>query len=494
MATIHRIGSNAGDDYTTLNAWYADVKGDITNDGNAPYIAEIRGEIIMEPDGMLQIVESTTDSSHYFHIRPMTGAGVQTSIADTSNMAMVSGVMAIADAYTVVERIGMMSTQNIYPFGVGVFSDHITIDGALLDGYRSSGVYTPSVKAVYIWASGNVYSTVKNCIISDFYAEGSSINKDCFVTGIGGRDSATPSVNYPTYPWIVDFGGEQPQDHIYVYNNTMWDLRSNSSAGGSDSAVGIDFMSNSQFGDNIFVYNNVVSHINGADASGFRLGANINHSNNATEDTTLAAYLGEYNSIDPSGEFVSLASGVTQGGSHPGSIRRIDLWYAPDGDTDDEQWSMIVGTDDPEGTIGGIDLSIDTTTSTVLLGNAYNLTYNGYYNPPRIDMSGVFRSDFNGILWDIGCWALDRDSLIVPASGNYVQALVYELAQTLTDLESSASGINTYLGQKTFESYEATWDDFFFKNNNGMDELSADIDKIHQEIVLLEQGIVNHRH
>ncbi len=68
--TIHTIQASGGD-YTTPQAWYDDLKGDITGDAAAPYIGEMAGETFT---GLVTGTDSsTTSAARYFHLRAQSG-------------------------------------------------------------------------------------------------------------------------------------------------------------------------------------------------------------------------------------------------------------------------------------------------------------------------------------------------------------------------------------------------------------------------------------
>ena len=91
MATevVSRIGSDPGDDYTTLAAWYAAKKGDLVSRDTIE-IAELRGETHTVGVNM-QAADNTVDATHYFVIRAMDGAAFRGDLGDLTNQAVVSG-------------------------------------------------------------------------------------------------------------------------------------------------------------------------------------------------------------------------------------------------------------------------------------------------------------------------------------------------------------------------------------------------------------------
>ena len=172
MATIETIKSDGTGDYTSPQAWYDAHKGDITSDPNAPYIGELNGE---EFATFTDMYGSTTDSSHYFHLRAMSGAefkgdfaalGVATIKGDTNGY-----FLTVEDNYTRIEHIlfGKSSFTDKQPFCIFVSggSSNVIID--------SCGVYSITTTATsstrYIIGIGVSVSSsdtiVRNCMVGD---------------------------------------------------------------------------------------------------------------------------------------------------------------------------------------------------------------------------------------------------------------------------------------------------------------------------------------
>jgi hypothetical protein len=134
MATIESIGT--GGTYATPQAWYDARKGDITTGTKAlgaPYIGEMMPGVFT---GGLDMSASTTDVSHYFHLRAK--AGVEFSGVFSGNYPMItksSGteIIKIEDDYTRIEHICVGNTSGR---ASGIYANAVT--GLILD---SCGVY-----------------------------------------------------------------------------------------------------------------------------------------------------------------------------------------------------------------------------------------------------------------------------------------------------------------------------------------------------------------
>jgi hypothetical protein len=134
-----------------------------------------------------------------------------------------------------------------------------------------------------------------------------------------------------------------------------------------------------------------------------------------------------------------------------------------------------------------------------ILGNAYNLISNDfggttYFNPPYWDIDNIERSKFDGPAWDMGLSTMNRYDAIQAASGVYVRYWIGELGYRLAAMEDSSTGINTYLGLEVFDLYKKTWDKFFSATEEKLEDIEDDIESLHQQIIVLDRGVDNHRH
>jgi hypothetical protein len=102
MATVQSIKASGGD-YTTIQAWYNAHDGNITGDANAPYIGELYAE---EYSAGATFATSTTDATHYFHLRAAEGYEFDGDLENKNNYPVVkakiknSAIRAISNTYT----------------------------------------------------------------------------------------------------------------------------------------------------------------------------------------------------------------------------------------------------------------------------------------------------------------------------------------------------------------------------------------------------------
>ena len=268
MATIESIGAS-GCDYTSVQGWYDAHKGDITADANAPYIGEIiAGELTED----VTMSESTTDASHYFHLRAAAGAGTTPRLSDYTSFARIKGYVLAGDNNCRVERI-MVGNSADLRIGFWMFGTNSLVDGCVV--YNATGL--ASVDYCIEMFNG----TVRNCIVSKCRFNNLAFPGDC--GGIRGSDGS-------------------PENLAYCYNNVVDNLKLD----GAGTIILIGFMTLS--GSPIECYfNNIATDI-GTGTNGFSIGTGANVDYNASSDAT-ATGANSWVNIAPADEFVSVTPG-----------------------------------------------------------------------------------------------------------------------------------------------------------------------------------------
>ncbi|MCP4571436.1 MAG: hypothetical protein GY838_03720 [bacterium] len=173
MPTTEQIQASGGD-YTTPQAWYDDHSGgDITGDGDAPFIGEMAAETF---SSSLVMDDTVTDSTHYFHLRAQDGAGFTGDFAgsypliDTPD-GTEKAYIHIEDDYARVEHIvvGKDASTEITLMGVFVSGDNVLLDTVgVYDIVITSTELNLYLYGIHVVEADNV--VVVNCAVGKLYA------------------------------------------------------------------------------------------------------------------------------------------------------------------------------------------------------------------------------------------------------------------------------------------------------------------------------------
>lgn len=139
MSTIESIG--VGGDYATPQLWYAAHAGNITSDVDAPYIGEIMPGTYV---GSLDMSFSTTNATHYFHLRAKAGSefkGVFNGIYPMLSRTGGSYIINVEDDYARIEGV-CVGSCSATPNGITVSAvDHVLINRCgVFDMVRAGGI------------------------------------------------------------------------------------------------------------------------------------------------------------------------------------------------------------------------------------------------------------------------------------------------------------------------------------------------------------------
>jgi len=169
MSTIESIGT--GGDYATPQDWYNAHAGNITSDVNAPYIGELTPEIF---SGGLVMSGSTTDITHYFHLRAKTGSefngnfsGAYPEIRKTSG----DDIVKITDNYTRLEHFCVGNTTNRHN---GIFVDsvnHIIIDAC---GVHNMDYNNDIIDGAIHVEGDSTNVVIRNCAVGSLSTDGAA--------------------------------------------------------------------------------------------------------------------------------------------------------------------------------------------------------------------------------------------------------------------------------------------------------------------------------
>ena len=256
MSTIHKIGSDPGDDYATPQAWYDDLKGNITNDPNAPYIGELRGEV---HTGFLIMDGSTTDATHYFHLRPMNGAEFNGDFGDIAGVPSLntttdpefppSGIYCaiyIADDYTKLEHFLVANVSAIV--GTAIYTiwikncSNVTLDSMGVYDIYNVVNYNGFLRISGVGIGNATNFVMKNCAIGKIHCDNTKEDKSSVAYGI--------------------YGYEFPE--IFLYNNSI--ERIEAEADLTEFSYGIYI--ESDVGINSYICNNAIGTLIRTTASG----------------------------------------------------------------------------------------------------------------------------------------------------------------------------------------------------------------------------------
>ncbi len=92
---VSTIGSDGGDDYSTLASWWTAKQGDLVTDDEIQ-VAELRGEEHDVGTAMalnMANADATTDATRYYIIRTMSGAEFTGDMGDLSSVARIKNNM-----------------------------------------------------------------------------------------------------------------------------------------------------------------------------------------------------------------------------------------------------------------------------------------------------------------------------------------------------------------------------------------------------------------
>lgn len=297
MATevISVIGSDPGDDYSTLAAWWSDKKGDIVS-ANQIQIAELRGELhdsgASAQLNMDAITAGYVDADHYYVIRTMEGAEFQGDFDDLSGVAVLTqdGGSGGGDPLFCVNAY-VQHTKMMNFVVKGINDNQLTSFSAIagttipLTGYvNSCGVIDiANTKADDTCeCRGIYYGRVWNCCVVDIEA---------ILTGTDDKNASAAGITIGTT------SGNEALNNTVAFVNA-----DNQSSNGSADAAAYGIYT----GVNTTGYNNVACNITASandqvTASDFA-GAGI-RDYNASEDSTATGG-NSITGITPSDEFV----------------------------------------------------------------------------------------------------------------------------------------------------------------------------------------------
>ena len=334
--TIDTIGT-AGD-FSTIQGWYDNYKGDITSDANAPYIGELKDE---QFDECVNFEDSTTDVTHYFHLRPQIGANPVVA-GDGS----AGDVVRVEDDYfritnntsgNITISGGSLSAGSDWKLGLHVSGDFCFVDSIIVKDIENiQGNSNSFIIGISMSKSG----IIRNCLVYNLKSENSSDKKGTSAKGIVATVSSSKD--------------------IYIYNNTVHHIEARNNKDESRASVNGIVGPPSSLSSKI--YNNVVGDLIVTAGEGTVLAFDFDlyggtHDYNAATDTTVSGEAHGQPSIDTSLEFTNKE-------------------------------------------ISTLDLSINKSTSVDLLNNGFDLVTAGYTNATNEDFYGFDRSKKAN--WDIG--------------------------------------------------------------------------------------------
>lgn len=157
--TIETIGP-ADCDYTTPQDWYDAHAGDITGNASAPFIGEIQAGTYAS----LEMTGSTTDATHYFHLRPRAGdefRGVlDDADAETDSYPKIAGIYCADDyfrlGHLVANGDGYVTVAPEIHYGILVTGENCLIDAFCAQDIVVSGSASGAVMGARITGAGTV--------------------------------------------------------------------------------------------------------------------------------------------------------------------------------------------------------------------------------------------------------------------------------------------------------------------------------------------------
>lgn len=204
---ISDIGSDPGDDYSTLAAWWTAKAGNLVT-ADQIQIAECRGELHARgTDAVITMTSgtATTDATHYYVIRPMTGAYFRGDFDNVASVARFTSTNSIAltidISYTRV--YGILVSGNS---GGGVRREfyaasatNLLLDGVGIYNCSASGLNLSHTMAAIEFGSSNTYQ-IRNCAINNMYsnATGTTSGKTVKSYGFFGTTSSASGLIYNT--------------------------------------------------------------------------------------------------------------------------------------------------------------------------------------------------------------------------------------------------------------------------------------------------------
>ncbi len=361
MATIESIQA-AGGDYTSPQAWYDAHDGNITSDVNAPYIGEMKAEAFTDK---LDMSNSITDSTHYFHLRAQSGdefdGDFDGSYPTITGVSTDGLYIFISNDYTRIEHI-VVGDSNITPVInnaslISVNADNVLLDTVGIYNSEFSGTVAGTItyRGIRIINGHNI--VIRNCAIGDI----SVLNNK---NDVGAHaDCRGISIDNDT------------GDDAYVYCNAIQGINSSvTNAGATATTYGIY----AKDCDDLFILNNVIGTLTADD-----IVDPLFLSNNTSEDI-------QYN--------------ATTAGSLEGTNNQLNI---------------TVGNEFVDTTAATLDLHIKTGADCE--GNGLDLLDGGYTNAPTEDCDNSERPD--GGTWDIGIHQLTPVSVPVTGSINSISSL-----------------------------------------------------------------------
>jgi hypothetical protein len=302
----------AGGDFTTPQAWYDAHDGDITGDGNAPYIGEMAAESF---GAAVNMDGSTTDADHYFHLRAQSGdefdGDFDGSYPSIEALDGSSRGLVVGDDYTIVEHIVVKDAS---PGGINTHGVQVSVCGnVLLDTIGVLNIEATGSDFFVICAGIHINQstgpvTIRNCAVGDILATNVKAGQAGQAYGILFAGKA--SDRFP----------------FYCYNNAIEGLQA--VGNGTELARGIQVGSSSD----AKLVNNVIGTLVGDSTAGvFSAGNNDSEDfrNNATTDTTGGT--NSQDNITPADEFEDT------------SLATLDLHMKTGGQCEDNGLDLITG-------------------------------------------------------------------------------------------------------------------------------------------------------
>jgi len=328
MATVETIQASGGD-YTTPQAWYNDHAGDITSDANAPYIGEMAAETFASSSD-LDMQTSTTDATHYFHLRAQSGYefdgdfdGSHPVIASAVSPRIYAGDDYFRCEHIVVDGTGTASANTT---GIEVRGDNCLLDGVgVRDIVGNSSSGSMNVYGIYSYGENN---TIRNCAVGNTWAQTTKSSGNAYAYAIYARNVSS--------------------GNVYLYNNAVEYVYSRNTASSARSyshgIVGAIYTAGTAY-----CINNVVGTQNANGGTALAISTTSGKDDrkyNATTDTSGGT--NSQDSITPADDFEDT------------TLATLDLHMKTGGDCED---------------------------------NGYDLLDNGYTNAPEYDCDDDARPD-----------------------------------------------------------------------------------------------------
>lgn len=205
---INSVGS--GKDYSTLAAWWTDVKVNDVITRDRIYVAEVYGQLTDSVN--IADYSYSTSSTNYFHIRAASGQEFDGDFSDLSGKAGIActlteghpSICQIQLDYTRVSGLYLkltstLSSDNVYGLNhtSGIIGVYVT--GVGVTGIKNTTLGNATACGIEITNSAN---RAINCFVDDIYANTNNSNKFSKAYGIAGAEG-TPILNCT----VINVGG-----------------------------------------------------------------------------------------------------------------------------------------------------------------------------------------------------------------------------------------------------------------------------------------------